>query len=759
MTARRRALVHGTVQGVGFRPFVFQLAHRLGLAGWVLNAPEGVTIEVEGERDRLDEFVRRLSADAPPLARIVELHVEEIEPSGETAFSIRTSEGAARPRPVIPADVATCGDCAREVGDPADRRHRYPFTNCTNCGPRYTIVRRIPYDRPNTTMSAFTMCAACLAEYEDPMNRRFHAQPNACPDCGPWLALDGEDRVDTEAALRRVAGYLEAGGIVAIKGLGGFHLACDARSDAAVRLLRERKGRGLKPFAIMVRDLEEARRVCQVGALDEQLLSSAERPIVIMPRRSGGVSPEIAPNNKTLGVLLPYTPLHQLLLEHAPPALVMTSGNLAEEPIAYRSDEAREKLGHIADHFLTHNREIHLPCDDSVARIADGAPMLLRRARGYVPRPIELDSQAPAVLACGGEQKNTICLLVGKQAVLSQHIGDLDNVETLDYFERVVRHFEALLEFEPEIVAHDLHPEYLSTKWAKALEGVPRLVGVQHHHAHMASVMAENNLRGQVIAATFDGTGFGLDGAIWGGEFLVGDRAAFQRAAHLRYLRLPGGGSAIERPARMALSYLIECFGQQAQEKAARLLSLSERDVETITRVIERGVNSPWTSSMGRLFDAVSALLGICDRVTYEGQAAVELENVADPAETGAYGFETLPGEDGMEIDVRPAVRGVVADLEAGVPRERIAARFHETVARMTVEVCRRLADEMGLTRVMVTGGVAQNRLLLERALAGLRRVGLEPYLNRQVPCNDGGLSFGQAVVAAARNGDCHSER
>jgi len=754
MTARRRALVRGTVQGVGFRPFVFQLARRLGLAGCVLNAPEGVTIEVEGSPDRLDEFERRLRTEAPPLARIVEVRVETVQPTGETGFAIRSSDGAAAPRPVIPADVATCANCRREIADPEDRRCGYPFTNCVNCGPRYTIVREIPYDRPHTTMQVFRMCPACRAEYEDPTNRRFHAQPNACPDCGPRLALDGDDQVSAQAALAQVGERLAAGEIVAIKGLGGFHLACDARSDAAVRLLRERKGRGLKPFAIMVRDLEEARRVCRVGDLDARLLASPESPIVIMPRRpEGGVSAEAAPGNTTLGLLLPYTPLHHLLFEHAPPALVMTSGNLAEEPIAYRNEEAIERLGHIADHFLTHNRDIHLPCDDSVARIADGGPLLLRRARGYVPRPIELGFEAPPVLACGGEQKNTICILSGSQAVLSQHIGDLDNVETLDYFERVVRHFEALFEFAPEIVAHDLHPEYLSTKWAKGMQGV-RLEAVQHHHAHMAGVMADNGLEGEVIAVTFDGTGYGVDGAVWGGEFLVGGRAAFRRAAHLRYLRLPGAAAAIESPARMALAYLHECFGEEAGEKAERLLpGLAEGEADVVRRLIERGVNSPWTSSMGRLFDAVSALLGVCRHVTYEGQAAIELEMIADPAETGAYDFDAAPGEDGLEIDVRPAVAGVVEDAEAGVPRERIAARFHETVARMTTAVCRRLADETGLERVMVTGGVAQNMLLLERVLAGLRGGGLAPYLNRQVPCNDGGLAFGQAVVAAARSG------
>ena len=751
MRARRELHVRGTVQGVGFRPFVYRLATELGLSGSVRNTAAGVVIEVEGEPEAVSGFCSRLLDEAPPLSRIISLETREADPVGLTEFQIIGSEAAARPTALIPPDVALCADCAREIADPADRRFCYPFTNCTNCGPRFSIVTGIPYDRPQTTMAAFTMCAACEAEYRDPRNRRFHAEPIACPACGPQLLLDGEPAAD---AVARVARMLADGRVVAIKGLGGYHLACDARNRQAVETLRWRKGRGQKPFAIMVRDLAEARRVAEVSDRAAALLTSVESPVVIMPARAGsGLAEGIAPRQNTVGVMLPYTPLHRLLLDAAPPALVMTSGNLAEEPIEHRDDEARRKLGPIADHILSHNREIAVPCDDSVVRVAGDLVIPVRRARGYVPRSVRVDYEGPPVLAVGGHHKNTFCLLREGEAILSQHIGDLDTVEVLDYFGRAIRHFEELFEVRPEIVAHDLHPAYLSTQWAQSLEGV-RLVGVQHHHAHVLSVMAELNLHGPVIGVSYDGTGYGTDGTAWGGEILVADRGEYRRAFHLLPVPLPGGEAAISHPGRMALSHLITAFGADGALAIARRLlpDMPESEARVIARQIERRINCPLTSSMGRFFDSVAALLGATPEATYEGQPAMELEAMAGGGAHGA-GATLLPYGyalgDGI-IDPRPVVQGIVEDIERGVERELIAARFHETVAAFTVEACRRMQAENGLWHVVLSGGVMQNALLVGRLLEVLPAAGLRCHIHKEVPSNDGGISLGQAVIAAA---------
>jgi len=702
---RCEAQVKGTVQGVGFRPFVFRLAEELGLAGSVRNTAAGVVIEVEGERGKVEEFGRRLEAEAPPLARITSVETRELEPTGEMGFRIIESEARAQPTALIPPDVALCADCAREIADPADRRFGYPFTNCTNCGPRFSIVRGIPYDRPQTTMAAFEMCADCAREYGDPRDRRFHAEPVACPVCGPELFLDGERAVD---GVERVARVLREGKVVAIKGLGGYHLACDARSAEAVETLRRRKGRGLKPFAIMVQDVEEARRVAEVSERAAGLLTSAESPVVIMPSKAGsGLAEGIAPRQNTVGVMLPYTPLHRLLLDDSPPALVMTSGNLAEEPIEHRDEEAKQKLGPIADYILSHNREIAVPCDDSVVRVDGDLVIPMRRARGYVPRSVPIDYDGPAVLAVGGQTKNTFCLLREGEAILSQHIGDLDSAEVLDYFGRAVRHFEELFETKPEIVAHDLHPGYLSTQWAKSLEGV-RLVPVQHHHAHVVSVMAEVGLAGPVMGVAYDGTGYGADGTVWGGEILIADRTDFRRAAHLRPVPLPGGEGAIRRPGRMALSYLIDAFGtEEGTAKARRLMpDLTDEEARVVARQVERGINSPACSSMGRFFDAVAALLGATPETTYEGQPAMELEGMASQYRAGdtllPYEYEIVDGV----IDTRPVVVGVVGDVERGIDRGEIAVRFHETVARLTVDVCRQVHQDGAPGDVVLCGGV-----------------------------------------------------
>jgi hydrogenase maturation protein HypF len=749
-------LVRGTVQGVGFRPFVFRLATELALAGSVRNTAAGVIVEIEGERRALDEFATRLTSEAPPLARIVSVEARDTEPLGETGFHIVESEGAARPMALIPPDVALCADCAREIADPADRRFHYPFANCTNCGPRFTIVTGIPYDRPQTTMAAFAMCPACETEYRDPRDRRFHAEPIACPVCGPHLFLDGRPAPD---GIAQIAHLLADGKVVAIKGLGGYHLACDARNPQAVEALRTRKGRGQKPFAIMVRDLAEARRVAEVSERAAALLTSAESPVVIMPSKTeSGLAEGIAPRQNTIGVMLPYTPLHRLLLDAAPPALVMTSGNLAEEPIEHRDDEARRKLGPLADHILSHNREIAVPCDDSVVRVAGDLVIPVRRARGYVPRSVPVDYEGPPVLAVGGHHKNTFCLLREGEAILSQHIGDLDTLEVLDYFGRAIRHFEELFELRPAIVAHDLHPGYLSTQWAQSLEGV-KLVGVQHHHAHAASVMAELNLHGPLIGVSYDGTGYGPDGTAWGGEILVADRRQYRRAFHLLPVPLPGGEAAISHPGRMALSHLISAFGaDEALAIASRLLpSMSKPEAKLIARQIERRINCPLTSSMGRFFDAVAALLGATPEATYEGQPAMELEAMAGAPspnlERGIGGEAPVPNgytlADGV-IDTRPILRTIVEDLQRGVERELIAARFHESVAAFTAEACRLIRGDGGPSEVVLSGGVMQNALLVSRLLELLPAAGLRCRTHKEVPPNDGGMSLGQAIVAAS---------
>jgi hydrogenase maturation protein HypF len=597
-------------------------------------------------------------------------------------------------------------------------------------------------------MATFPMCRGCETEYRDPRDRRFHAEPIACPVCGPRLFLDGEAAPD---AIARVARLLADGKVVAIKGLGGYHLACDARNSLAVETLRQRKGRGQKPFAIMVRDLDEARLVAEVNERAAALLTSPESPVVIVPARlDGGLAEGIAPRQHTVGVMLPYTPLHRLLLAKGPHALVMTSGNLAEEPIEHRDDEARRKLRPIADHIVSHNRDIAVPCDDSVVRVAGDLVIPVRRARGYVPRSVPVDAVGPPVLAVGGHHKSTFCLLRGGEAILSQHIGDLDTAEVLEYFGRAIRHFEELFEVKPEIVAHDLHPGYLSTQWAHTLEGV-QLVGVQHHHAHVVSVMAELGLRDPVIGVSYDGTGYGPDGTAWGGEVLVADRREYQRAYHLLPVPLPGGEAAISRPGRMALSHLITAFGDDALAKARRLLSdLSESEARLIARQLERRVNAPLTSSMGRFFDAVAALVGATPEATYEGQPAMELEAMASGAHADTCAPYSLAIANGV-IDTRPIIRDIVDDIDRGVKREVIAARFHETVAAFTVDVCRRIRDGGGPSDVVLSGGVMQNALLVSRLLYLLPAAGLRCHIHREIPPNDGGVSLGQAVIAASQ--------
>ena len=732
---RVRARVEGTVQGVGFRPYVYRLASGLGCSGHVLNDARGVVVEVEADAAQVERFLVRLPAEAPPLARIERVTVEPAPVTGATGFAIVASPVAGEPSAAVSADTATCAECLEELFDPADRRYRYPFVNCTNCGPRFTIVRGVPYDRPLTTMAGFAMCAACAAEYEDPGNRRFHAQPNACRACGPRARLVGSDADDAVAAA---AEALQDGAILAIKGLGGYHLACRADDEPAVAALRARKHREDKPFALMAPTVTAARALVELGATDEALLVARERPIVLARRRAEArVAGAVAPRAPELGVMLPYSPLHHLLLADVGVPLVLTSGNVSDEPIAYRDDEAQQRLADIADGFLVHDRPIQTRTDDSVVRTVGGRPLMLRRSRGYVPGSIRLPVAARRhVLACGAELKSTFCLAKGERAWVGHHIGDLQNFETLRSFTEGIAHFESLFAVTPEVVAHDLHPEYLSTKVALEREGV-ELVGVQHHHAHLAACLAEHGETGPAAGAVYDGTGYGSDGTVWGGELLTGDLRGFERVGTLHAVRMPGGEAAIRQPWRMACAWL-QATGAATPAALADAVDAERRD--QVTEMARTGLASPMTSSVGRLFDAVASLCGVRHEVNYEGQAAIELEAVCDPAEDGAYPM-------GGELDARPTIAAIVDDLRRGAPVPDVAARFHNGLADATADALAR----RGLEPVVLSGGVFANRRLLSRTRALLERAGLRVLVPERLPPGDGGVSYGQAAVAAAR--------
>jgi hydrogenase maturation protein HypF len=754
-------LVRGVVQGVGFRPFVYRLATEEGLSGSIGNDTDGVTIEIEGPDERLHAFLARLCAETPPLARIDSIAVRELPATGDAGFHIVSSRVKGQVSTGIPADAATCPDCLRELLDPSDRRFRYPFLNCTNCGPRFTITRRIPYDRPQTSMAVFPMCTVCQAEYEDPLNRRFHAQPNACWDCGPrvWLERQGGAGIQADDPIAVTIERLLAGEVMAIKGIGGFHLSVDATNQSAVMRLRERKHRYGKPLAVTVRDLDAARALCLLCAEEETLLQTPARPIVLARARAGnGIAPAVAPGIPWLGVYLPYAPLQHLLFADARVrALVMTSANLSEEPIAIDNEEARSRLGNIADAFLMHNREILQRCDDSVAATVDGAPQLVRRARGYVPLGIELPLEAPPLLAVGGHLKNVFALARGRFAYQSQHLGDLENLTGLEFFKESLDHLMRTFEIKPEVVVHDLHPGYLSTSWAKEWageRGLP-LLAAQHHHAHVAACMAEHELDGPVIGLSLDGTGYGTDSRIWGGEVLIARLDAFERFAHLEYVAMPGGEAAIRAPWRMAFGHLHAAGFDLGDAETQSLLGATAREVALLSKMIERGLNAPLTSSCGRLFDAVAAVVMQRREVDYEAQAAIELEGIAlDQRDPRGYATELAGGNwergEPARISVTPLWRELLADLRAGVDRAQIAARFHAGVASGFVQAAVRAREATGAGRVAMSGGCMHNRMLARMLREQLEVKGFEVFQHRQVSPGDGGLSYGQAVVAAA---------
>ncbi len=779
---RRRLEVRGQVQGVGFRPFVYRLAVRQDLGGWVLNVTNGATIEVEGPPEALAAFERLLLDELPPLARITALHSREVPPLGETVFHIRQSCGEAGRRPEVTPDAATCSDCLRELFDPADRRHRYAFINCTNCGPRYSIIRDVPYDRPQTTMAVFRMCPDCQREYDDPSDRRFHAQPNACDLCGPQLRLvlsgraaptDAKQAAATisgDEALQAAARMLRDGAVVAVKGIGGYHLACRADSEEVVRRLRERKLRDGKPLAIMVPDLAIARRLCHLTPTDEEALLSPAAPIVLASKADRElIAPSVAPGCADYGIMLPYAPVHYLLFRSGLGPLVMTSANLAGQPLTYRDDDALRELSDVADAFLLHNREIFRPIDDSVVQTFRGAAVPVRRARGYAPRPVLVATppdSAARILALGGELKATVCLLSGSEAILSEHLGDLTRPETYRHYVQAIERLRQLFDFSPQVLACDMHPRYLSTEYARQL-GLPT-VAVQHHHAHIASVQAEWGEAGPVIGLACDGTGFGTDHAVWGCELLLCERGEYRRLGHLEYCPLVGGDVAALETWRPAAAWLRAAYGQDwverfrslvAKQRHAQRVEIDadkllpgEQHLPALAKQIERGVNCPPTSSLGRVFDAAAFLLGLCYRNRHEAEAAMALEALAGQAPADAYPFELINDDAGrMHWSLRPTIRAMVEDCLSDTASSVVAARFHETITQMLATGARLAARQRSVRKVALSGGCFANRRLLTRLVETLEADGFTVLYHRCVPCGDGGLSLGQAWVAAWR--------
>ncbi len=760
MRKRMQISARGLVQGVGFRPFIYNLATKFSLRGFVQNDTEGVLIDVEGSNKSIKEFLACLTKSPPPQAIIEDIHYTTLPSKGYKDFTIEESVVKDSKDVMISIDLATCADCLKELFDTSDRRYRYPFTNCTNCGPRFTIVKDIPYDRIKTTMSCFNMCPDCSEEYHDPTNRRFHAQPNACPVCGPELTLLNNDglEIQTNDTISTVCDFLNEGKIVAVKGLGGYHLACNAMNNEAVSTLRKRKYREDKPLAVMMEAIETVRQFCHVNAKEEALLLSVRRPIVLLRKRSGcAIASVVAPGNKYLGVMLHYTPLHHLIIVESGLSLVMTSGNISDEPIAYNDKEAYVRLKGIADYFLVHNREIFMRCDDPVTRVNEDGEMIIRRSRGYAPYPLRLQyTFARPILACGAFLKNTFCLARGDHAFLSHHIGDLDNAETMRSFETAIEHYKRLFYIEPEVIAYDLHPEYLSTRYAIAQDERFLKICVQHHHAHIASCMAENGINHKVIGVAFDGLGYGDDGNLWGGEFFIADLSGHERVGHLDYVPMPGGEQAIKEPWRMAVSYLYHVYGDDMPlPESDYMKRLVPEKLGILLKMLSQHINSPLTSSMGRLFDGVASIIDLRHTINYEGQAAVELELIADEQTTGCYPFDIDVTSEGFIIRWQQIIKHIMEDVKCKTPSPVISARFHNTIVEMVFRVCTMLRDNKGLNEVVLSGGVFQNNFLSRRLQEKLVLQGFKVYSHHKVPCNDGGISLGQAVIANERYNKC----
>ncbi len=752
-TDAKRVNVRGIVQGVGFRPFVYQLANLHGLSGDVANNSTGVIIHIEGDVESISAFILDLETKCPPLAKVTQISQTDIPSQGFKQFIIRKSKAGISKSTLISPDMSICDDCLSELFDPKDRRYGYPFINCTNCGPRYTIIDDIPYDRPNTSMKHFTMCPACQAEYDSPADRRFHAQPNACSVCGPHVTLYtvSGSLVSTKEPITNTIRILKKGMIVAIKGLGGFHLAADAENDDAIARLRRRKHREEKPFAIMSYDVDRIRRYAYIEPEEEALLRSPQRPIVILKKREpNSLSKEISPRNRYFGAMLPYTPLHYLILAHDFTALVMTSGNISEEPIAIDNEDAFERLSSIADYFLVHNRDIYLRSDDSIMKRISGTSRFLRRSRGYVPRPVFLKQKVPKILACGAELKNTICLTRENNAFLSQHIGDLENFATYEFFKLTINHMKQILDIDPVLISYDLHPNYLSTRYAEEQQDIEK-IQVQHHHAHIVSCMAENKLDMPVIGLSFDGTGYGTDGNIWGGEILIADASQFTRAAHLSYIPMPGSSAAIKEPWRMAVSYLYDTYGEGFWDLELPLFKkIDEKKLEIVVNMIGKKINSPYTSSLGRFFDGIAAIVGIRNNVFFEGQAAMELEMLAEDKIKGTYDYEWVSG-DCHQVLIQPIIYGVVRDMGKDIHPSVISTKFHMTLIRLFSELCAVIRKESRVNQVVLSGGVFQNSILLTGLIHALEKKEFQVFTHSQVPPNDGGICLGQAMVAAAK--------
>ncbi len=742
---RKKLNVQGIVQGVGFRPFIFNLAVSNQLTGFVSNTSQGVIIEIEGISDKINQFVADIKPKAPPIAVITDINLQQIVPTGVTGFNIIKSDSNENITTLISPDVAVCDDCLSELFDPNDRRYHYSFINCTNCGPRYTIIDNIPYDRPYTSMKNFIMCPDCQAEYDDPTNRRFHAQPNACPTCGPQVQLfdSNHNLQDVEDSIVATREKLIGGKIVAIKGLGGYHLAVDATNNNTVQKLRKLKGRDEKPFALMVRDLKVAQKYCLISTEETQVLQSPSAPIVLLRKLEDcQIAESVAPGNDYLGVMLPYTPLQHVLFEKLDIPLIMTSANYSDEPISIDNDEAFERLNGIADYFLTHNRDIYLRSDDSVAIHLANKLRYLRRSRGIVPKPIFVKSTGSPILAVGGELKNTVCLLKDDKAILSQHIGDLENIEAYNFFKMTINHVQRIFDVKPELIVHDMHPQYFSTQWAGNQTDIGT-ISVQHHHAHLAACMAENQLTDPVIGIIMDGTGYGTDETIWGGEILVGDFNNFDRFAHFEQMPLPGGDAAIKSPWRTAVSYLYETY----DNSIPNLPFIGNHDIAPIVEMVDKNINSPLTSSCGRLFDAVAAMSGGRQTIRYEAQAAIELMQAFETTNIRPFSFIIEQKNDHREILLQPIIRSLVRSIQNNEPFSKISSRFHTTLIQIYLEVAKEAREETGINQIVLSGGVFQNMVLFEHTILALEKANFNVYTQSQVPTNDGGISLGQAMI------------